>query len=244
LLGILVHFQIMFMSHYRHLLFDLDDTLWNFTINSRLALYDVYTHYQLKRYYPDFEEYVFRFEESNMALWRLYVNSKITKEVLRTERFLAPLRRFGILNEGLAKEMGVYYLDQSCLKTDLMPNTVKTLEYLSTRYELYIISNGLMEVQYRKLQHSGLSGYFDQVFLSEEVGYLKPDPAFFAHILSRIDAPKEECLVIGDNFEVDIEGAMNSGIDQAFYVPKRIKCRPRRKPTYFIRDLADLCSFL
>lgn len=230
------------MPHYRHLLFDLDNTLWNFTENARSALHEVYVHYQLHKYYPDFEAYFFQFEEYNTILWQLYGTGKITKEFLCTERFLFPLRKFGVLNELLAKEMSDYYLHQCCLQTVVMPHTFETLDYLRPRYEMHVISNGFTEVQYRKLDTSGLSGYFNKIFLSEEIGYHKPNPEFFAHIFTVIDATKEECLVIGDNFGADIEGAMNVGIDQVFYTPQSTPAS--RQPTYTIHDLSELRSFL
>lgn len=231
------------MPHYRHLLFDLDNTLWNFTNNARSALHDVYSTYQVEKYYPNFDAYYNCFEEHNVALWRLYGTDKITKDFLHTERFLAPLRKFGIINESLAKEMGTYYLEQCCVKTEVMPNTFSTLDYLQDRYRLHIVSNGFKEVQYKKMQHSGLYKYFDTIFLSDIIGVHKPNPDFFAHVFTKIPAQKNECLVIGDNFEADIEGAMNFGIDQVFYSPETVEINSPT-PTYVIRDLAELCHFL
>lgn len=231
------------MSQYKHLFFDLDNTLWNFTENARSALFDVYSTYNLNRYYSEFDSYFNQFEEHNAALWRLYGADKITKEFLNTERFLAPLRKFGILNELLAREMSTFYLDQSCEKTAVMPNTFATLDYLKPHYDLYIISNGFKEVQYKKLKKSGLSGYFNKIFLSEEVGHHKPKPEFFAHLFSVSNAQKKDSLVIGDNFEADIEGAMNFGIDQVYYSTDSSQTLTKQ-PTYTINNLSELCSFL
>jgi putative hydrolase of the HAD superfamily len=236
--------QTAFMSNYRHLFFDLDNTLWNFTENARSALFDVYTQYNLNRYYPEFESYVQQFEENNAALWRLYGADKITKDFLNSERFLSPLRRFGILNEALAREMSTFYLEQCCQKTEVMPNTFTVLDYLKERYDLYIISNGFQEVQYHKLDRSGLSGYFRNIFLSEEIGHHKPKPEFFAHIFAVTDAAKRESLVIGDNFEADIEGAMNFGIDQVYFTTNISEEHPSQQPTFIIHDLSELCLFL
>ena len=231
------------MSHYKHLFFDLDNTLWNFTENARSALFDVYTTYNLKRYYSEFDSYFNQFEEHNVALWKLYGSDKITKEFLNTERFLAPLRKFGILNEPLAREMSTFYLEQCCEKTAVMPNTFSTLDYLKPHYDLYIISNGFKEVQYKKLKKSGLSGYFNKIFLSEEVGHHKPKPEFFAHLFAVSNAQKKESLVIGDNFEADIEGAMNFGIDQVYYSADSSQTLTKQ-PTYTIHNLSELRSFL
>jgi putative hydrolase of the HAD superfamily len=231
------------VSSYRHLLFDLDNTLWNFSSNAKSALLDVYEQYQLNRYYPDFEDYFHRFEVNNTALWRLYGADKITKEFLNMERFLSPLRPFGILNTALATEMSKNYLDRCSEKTAIMPNTIDTLNYLQPRYTLHIISNGFRELQYKKIERSGLSGYFSHVFLSEEIGFHKPKQEFFNFTLHTIGAKNTECLVIGDNYEVDIEGAMNVGIDQVYYTPATLET-PAKSPTYTIRDLSELHLFL
>ncbi|MBP1638649.1 MAG: noncanonical pyrimidine nucleotidase, YjjG family [Bacteroidetes bacterium] len=231
------------MPNYRHLFFDLDNTLWNFTDNARSALFDVYTHYNLDQYYPEFDSYVKQFEDNNTVLWRLYGADKITKDFLNSERFLSPLRPFGILNESLAREMCAFYLDQCCQKIAVMPNTFVTLDYLKAHYNLYIISNGFREVQYKKLNNSGLSGYFKNIFLSEEIGYHKPKPEFFAHLFAVTDATKQGSLVIGDNFEADIEGAMNFGIDQVYFATNLSESHCKR-PTYTIHDLSELCQFL
>ena len=125
-----------------------------------------------------------------------------------------------------------------------MPNTFTVLDYLKSRYDLYIISNGFREIQYNKLDRSGLSGYFKDVFLSEEIGYHKPKPEFFSHIFTATGAIKEESLVIGDNFEADIEGAMNFGIDQVYFTPGITTENLNRQPTFIIHDLSELCLFL
>ena len=228
---------------YKFLLFDLDDTLWNFKENSKAALADIFDQYNLKHYYSTFDDYFQRYEEHNQSLWRLYGTQQITKSFLHVERFLAPLRPFGILDTSLAGEMGTAYLNRCAEKTITMPHAIETLEYLRSQYELSIISNGFGEVQYTKLNRSGLSTYFSHVFLSETIGYHKPKPEFFDAVLHELGALKDDCLVIGDNYEVDIEGAMNSGMDQVYYMPYQQsfdKTMLSPSPTYIIHDLADL----
>ncbi|MBB3187775.1 YjjG family noncanonical pyrimidine nucleotidase [Microbacter margulisiae] len=235
------------MSRYKYLLFDLDDTLWNFRENSKAALQNIFDEYDLKRYYASFGDYFDRYEEHNRMLWRLYGNQQITKTFLNIERFLAPLRPFGILDTALAGEMGTAYLDRCAEKTLKMPHAIETLEHLKSQYDLSIISNGFSEVQFKKMNRSGLSSFFSHVFLSETIGHHKPDPAFFSKVLQTLRAAKSECLVIGDNYTVDIEGAMNSGLDQAYYVPEDQALNDSElpiKPTYIIRDLAELITLL
>jgi putative hydrolase of the HAD superfamily len=237
----------MASSHYRFLLFDLDDTLWNFKENSKVALQNIFDQYNLQHYYSTFDAYFNCFEAHNKILWRLYGMQQITKSFLHVERFLAPLRPFGILDTSLATEMGTAYLDRCAEETATMPHAIETLQYLQPRYDLSIISNGFGEVQYKKLHHSGLSPYFQHVFLSETIGYHKPKPEFFVAVLRELGASKEECLVIGDNYEVDIQGAMDFGLDQVYYIPDEQSFENKSfstPPTFVIHDLASLCSLL
>lgn len=234
------------MNRYTFLLFDLDDTLWNFKENSKEALQNIFDEYKLYRYYPTFEDYFEYFEGHNKALWNLYGRQQITKEFLSVERFLAPLRPFGIMNTALATEMGSAYLDRCAEKTMVMPHAMETLRYLNQKYQLAIISNGFEEVQYRKIKRSGLADYFSHIFLSEQIGFHKPDPEFFNQVLYKLSATRNECLVIGDNFQTDIVGAMNAGLDQVFYNPDHLDegIDLNQKPTYVIDDLALLMNFL
>ena len=232
---------------YIFVLFDLDDTLWNFKENSKAALEDIFDQYNLQYYYATFDEYAKSYEENNQALWRLYGKQQITKSFLHVERFLAPLRPFGILDTSLAGKMGTAYLDRCAEKTTTMPHAIETLEYLCPKYDLSIISNGFGEVQYKKLHRSGLSSYFSHVFLSETIGYQKPKPEFFNEVLCELGASKEECLVIGDNYEADIEGAMNFGLDQVYYLPDKLSIDNivlPHPPTHIICDLLSLCVLL
>lgn len=201
-----------------HLLIDLDDTLWDFRRNSKIAMQEIYNDYELNQYYDSFESFYDIYMVKNHQLWEQYAKGEITKDYLSLERFLYPLRVVGNEDVELAKKLGKDFLYRTTMQTNLVDGAIETLEYLKAQgYILSIISNGFVEVQYTKLRRSGLIPYFANVFLSEEIGYQKPDIRFFQTVLDRLNASPSECLVIGDNFQTDIQGAQNANIRAVFY---------------------------
>ena len=94
-----------------------------------------------------------------------------------------------------------------------MPHAKEILTYLRPKYKMYILSNGFTELQSRKMQSAGIAHYFDGMILSEDIGVNKPNPAIFTHALQVAGSTAEESLMIGDNYEVDIEGAQRVGIE-------------------------------
>lgn len=201
-----------------HLLIDLDDTLWDFRRNSKIAMHEIYNDYELNQYYDSFESFYDIYMVKNHQLWEQYAKGEITKDYLSLERFLYPLRVVGNEDVELAKKLGKDFLYRTTMQTNLVDGAIETLEYLKAQgHTLSIISNGFVEVQYTKLRRSGLIPYFANVFLSEEIGYQKPDIRFFQAVLDRLNASPSECLVIGDNFQTDIQGAQNANIRAVFY---------------------------
>ena len=201
-----------------HILIDLDDTLWDFRRNSKIAMQEIYNDYELNKLYDSFESFYDVYTAKNHQLWEQYAKGEITKDYLSLERFLHPLRVVGAEDVELAKRLGEDFLHRTTLQTNLVDDAIETLEYLKSKgYTLSIISNGFIEVQYTKLRRSGLLPYFSNVFLSEEVGYQKPDIRFFQAVLDRLNATPAECLVIGDNLQTDIQGAQNANMRAIFY---------------------------
>ncbi len=212
----------MFKQKYKHLFFDLDHTLWDFDSNSVDTLVELYDHYQFDRFFDNFETFHNDYEKHNALLWSLYRQGKIKKQELNFERFHRPLAAVGCFDTDLAQQFGNDYLTISPTKTALLPYAKDTLDYLKSKYKLYIISNGFSDVQFRKIELCGIKEYFTKIFISELVGIHKPNRDFFDYMVKSANAKKNESLVIGDNLEADIEGAQNAGIDTIFYNSRAI----------------------
>jgi putative hydrolase of the HAD superfamily len=228
---------------YKHLFFDLDHTLWDFETNSITVLKGIYEEMDLGQYgIPSFEVFHQTYLPINGQYWARYHNQLLPKEELRVGRFSETLRRFRIDDVVLARTIAHYYTERSPLQTALFPDAIETLDYLSAKYELHLITNGFAEIQDVKIRNSGLEKYFRHIFVSEKVGHQKPDQRIFLHALETAGATAEDSLMIGDNMQTDIIGAKSVGMDQVFFNPNRNK--NREKATYEIAELKELMSLL
>jgi len=227
---------------YKHLFFDLDRTLWDFNQNSKLALTDIMYHYGLVNEQLTPEHFYATYCRINDRFWALYREGKMPKEKLRRDRFIEALGEYGIHDDSLAEKISQDYITFSPRQTMLVHGTLETLDYLVQQYSLYIITNGFDDIQYHKLNNSGLAKYFTRTFTSEQVKSSKPEREIFAYALSSVNARKEESLMIGDDLEVDIAGAAGYGIDQVFFNPEGLS--HNLHPTYEIRQLTELKTLL
>jgi putative hydrolase of the HAD superfamily len=239
------------MKQYRQLFFDLDNTLWDFDRNSRLALAETFRKFnpglhQFDRFFEVYSKY-------NEDLWELYRKERITKQELTRSRFDLSFRDTGITGID-GEEFNREYLALLPHQTHLCEGARSVLEKLSAKHNLYIITNGFSEVQYKKLENSGLSPFFKRVFTSEEIRINKPSPEIFRYAMKTCNARKKESLMVGDSWEVDIVGAMETGMDQVWVVRNRQErqkssAENKQPPvsgtkTYVINQLEELLDII
>jgi putative hydrolase of the HAD superfamily len=229
-------------TKYKHLFFDLDRTLWDFETNSIQAFKAIFEKRNLSEIFPDFDTFVKTYKHHNEKLWEQYRLGEIKKDELRNNRFLLTLKDFGCEDAELAKTIGDDYVELSPQQTTLFPGTIETLEYLSPKYKMHIITNGFVEVQYKKLRNSKLEKYFDKIITSEEAKASKPKPGIFHAALSSANAKKAECLMIGDDLKNDIIGARDYGFDQVFFNPH--KNEHQEKVSYEVESIPALREIL
>ncbi len=205
------------MRIYDHLFFDLDNTLWDFDKNSRLALFETLNEFGLSNNKISHEDFYNSYKELNESLWDAYRKKQISKPELIRTRFKNTLNLFQINNIDPVL-MNEAYLKNMANQTILVDGAIETLDYLKAKgYQMHIITNGFTDVQNQKLLTSGLRKYFDKVFTSEAIEYPKPDVRIFQHALKSCNVKKEKSLMIGDSWDVDIKGAKEFGIDQVFF---------------------------
>lgn len=244
LLQLLLHIHYINYMKYRNLFFDLDDTLWAFSANARETFREVYLKYEFQRYFDSFEHYYSLYQKRNTELWIEYGVGKITKDELNRQRFFFPLQSVGITDEALARQFAEDFFAIIPTKQGLMSHAKEVLEYLSPRYNLYILSNGFRELQYRKMCAAGIERYFKKIILSEDLGVMKPWPGIFNFALSATQSELHESLMIGDSWEADITGAQGIGMHQVFYNTKGGDNELPFRPTYQIKDLKELMEIL
>jgi len=237
-------------NKYTHIFFDLDNTLWDFEKNSRNAMFITFGHFKLNTS-VEFKLFFETYTKHNHALWESYRNNEVGKRDLTRLRFqntFAELRLIGVD----ADEMNTFYLMEMPKQKELNDGVIDILNYLKKKqYHLNVITNGFKEVQYKKIETSGLKLYFDKIFISEEIKSKKPERKIFEYSIKSSNAMKSKSIMIGDDWDVDILGAINYGIDAVYYkknseyvlnksnTPLKNSCS-----VYEIGDLFNLRSFL
>lgn len=208
------------MNKLNHIFFDLDRTLWDFETNSKAALIQIFEELKLADYIPTFDSFYNEYRVVNADYWDKYAQGIISKADLRSGRFAKTLEKFSIKNDQLSHKLGERYVEVSPYQTNLFPETKETLiELKNNNHQLHIITNGFKEVQFIKLENSGILNYFDDILCSEEVGVNKPDPLVFKKALERTKAKSIESMMIGDDFNADVLGAEKCGIRGVLFDP-------------------------
>ncbi len=228
---------------YTHLFIDLDDTIWDFKANAYAALHNCYIKYDIARYFPCYDDFYEAYEAYNTTLWNLYHHARISRQELMIERFRVPLEQVGIVDTPLVEALNVGYMDELMVQSRLVPHALELLEYLYPRYPLYIVSNGFKEVQATKMASAGITHYFQEVFLSDNIGYTKPHPAIFNHILQATGAAASQAIMIGDTYDADIVVAAGCGIDQ-IYFNRYDKPQGEHTPTHVVNSLDQIIPLL
>ena len=230
---------------YDHLFFDLDHTLWDFETNSRATLMDLYKELDLEgKANTHFDHFHDTYHHHNTIYWDRFRKGYINREELRWKRMWRTLVDYKISDEALAKSMSERYLEILPTKTNLFPDCKELLTYLSEKnYPIHLITNGFEKTQQLKLKNSGIDHYFKEIITSEQAGIMKPHAAIFEYALNKAGTTAEKTIMVGDTLEVDMLGAINAGMDTAYFNPAEPPTAKIR-PTYVLENLGELMRIL
>jgi putative hydrolase of the HAD superfamily len=241
----------MSIRRYTHIFFDLDNTLWDFKANSFDALHLTFLYFNIGEQCGDYQMFFDVFTKYNDILWSEYRNKKLSKKELKRLRFQNTFEELNI--PGIDPlETDEFYLNEIPKQKKLVRGTIELLDHLRHKgYLMYIITNGFREVQHKKLQNSGLSEYFSRVYISEEIKAPKPNTEIFEYAVKSSNARKRNSLMVGDDWDSDIAGALNFGIDAVYYCPSS-DCSVNaiagnttsRNNVYAVGTLSDLIQIL
>ena len=225
---------------YRHIFFDLDHTLWDFDANAIESLAELYNHFKLEsRAIGPFEAFYQHYLTHNALLWNRFEKGYITQEELKWRRMWRTLLDFKIADEALAKQMSEYFLVILPTKKRVFDYTFEILQYLTEKnYGLHLITNGFEKTQRSKLDHAGLTSYFQNIITSEISNSVKPKKEIFDFAIKQANGKMAECIMIGDNQEADIAGAQSAGMDAIFVNHINAVCS--QNPKYTICHLKEL----
>ena len=193
-----------------HIFFDLDHTLWDFEKNSALTFQKILPEADVDLVH---EQFINTYIPINAKYWKLYREEKVSKAALRYARLK---ETFHVLKYEISDEKVNYLAKEYILQlpnfNHLFDGTLELLDYLKEKYTLHIITNGFEEVQTLKMKKSKIFHYFTEVITSESVGVKKPNPKVFLHAMRKAGSSPKESLMIGDNIEADIQGALATGM--------------------------------
>ena len=162
--------------------------------------------------------------------------------MLRATRFKTTFLELGVNPDRIPPSFEDDYVSLCPTKTNLFPGAHETLQYMSEKYTLHLISNGFKESSELKVTNTNIRKYFKHFIISEMVGFNKPDKKIFAYALTLAGAKKKESLMIGDSLEADVYGAINFGMDAIYFNPNEL-AQPDNVPLQVI-NLKELMSRL
>lgn len=237
------------MKQYTALFLDWDDTIGDFMGASARSLQEMYVHYGLDRIYSRYEDFCQVYQAHNTQLWERYGTGEVRKDYLEFDRFFYPLicgpEQLPVAEAlQIAPRMAADHLRHTTDYFAPLPGAVEAVQALSRKYRLIVVSNGFSEVQYTKIDRSGLRECFEDIVLSEEVGIQKPNPGIYHLALERNGLSADEVLMIGDSHFSDISGAAAAGIDQLWLVGDGSKKKSGQSATYELPELRDVVGFL
>jgi len=243
------------MKKYKVIFWDLDGTLWDLHGNTQKALGQLFEKYKSDHFqHTSWSEFTRYYEIFNERVWALYREGKIIKEDLRTKRFRDLFETVKAnYTEDFVEQFAEDFLFICPRLSGMLPGAIEVLQKAQERYFNVMLTNGFIEVQGIKMESAQIRNYFQEVVYSEEAGVRKPHRAIFELALKKANAQPEDVIMIGDDWEADILGARNAGIDQVFFeaTEKRLDQLSGRKevrhnytPTFTIEKLMDLNEIL
>ena len=223
----------------RNVLFDLDDTLFDFHKAEKIALTKTLVHFGI----DPTEEKLALYSTINAAHWKRLELGEISREEVKVGRYRELFKTIGVECDPV--KATAYYESMLAIGHYFMPGAPELLEELYRKYRLYIVSNGTAKVQEGRIGSSGIAKYMDGIFISQILGANKPDKQFFDICFAEIpDLSLSETVIIGDSLSSDIKGGINAGITTVWFNPKGIENDSDIKPDYTIKELSEVPGLL
>lgn len=229
------------MSKYKYLLWDIDGTILDFESAEKAAIKTLFERFNLGECS---DEMIERYSKINRKYWQMLERGEMSKEKILVERFVEFFSKEGMdagISDSFNREYQLALGDTIVFCDDAMD----IIKEQKKKFEIVLVTNGTAVAQKKKLEKSGLQNIVNHIFISEIVGYEKPDINFFKKVISEVGINDlSEVLIIGDSLTSDIQGGYNAGIDTCWYNPKGIKNESSLSPTYIIQNLHDLDSIV
>ena len=220
-------------------LLDLDDTILDFKKAEAKALSRSLEELGV----PVHEEILQRYNVINLQYWERLERGEINRAEVLLGRFKQLLDEYGI--EADAAELRDRYEANLSQGHFFVDGAEDLLTRLSGKYRLFLVSNGTARVQQGRLESAGIAPFFEEIFISQEIGADKPDPRYFEACFERIHGfDSSRCIIIGDSLTSDILGGKNAGITTCWFNLRGREAREDIVPDYRIDRLDELPALL
>ena len=219
----------------KYVLLDLDGTLLDFKASEKKAF--INTIYKFKDIIPS-DDICIKFSQINEQLFNEFAKGNLKRIEFQRLRFK---KMTELLNTDIDEvKFNEFYVKNLEVQADLYNDAIILLDYLKNKYKLYVASNGMYKVQINRLKIAKILDYFTDIFISEDIGYNKPDPNFFKAIISKIgDNNLDEYIIIGDRIDADIKGGISFGINAILVNRDNIKTEYKN-----VKNLKDIIGIL
>lgn len=191
---------------FKSIFIDADDTIFDFGAAQRNAFYKTFD----KLKYPINEEIYSTYNDINIYYWKKFERGEIEKNKLITERFVTLFNKMNFVGD--ENEVEKWYRIFLGEETVWWEGAQNGIEKLSKKYDLYVTTNGCADTQINRIKKSGLGEYIKDTFISESIGYPKPQPEYYEYCFKHSNAQRENTLAIGDSLTSDIKGGINAGL--------------------------------
>ena len=223
------------------ILWDVDGTLLDFSAAEKAAVQKLFFEFGLGECT---DSMVARYSAINDAYWKRLERGEITKAEVLVGRYRDFFSEIGV-DPSLAETFNARYqiaLGDTVVYRDDSLNLVKSLH---RKVKQYVVSNGTVVAQTRKLERSGLGRWMDGIFLSEQLGAEKPSPRFFEQVFAALpDIPKEDMLIVGDSLTSDMQGGLNAGVPTCWYNPQSLPRPADMAIAFEIQNLQQIYELL
>ena len=228
----------------RNVFLDLDDTILDFHKAEHLALSKSLKELGITPS-PDMLN---RYSEINLWHWKQLELGRLTRNEVLIGRYRRLFEEFEL--DASAEDAQALYEHNLSIGHYFMPGAEELLEKLHGKYRLYIASNGTATVQHSRIKSANLARYFDDIFISQEIGADKPSHEFFERAFGKVpDARKSETVIMGDSLTSDIRGGENFGIETIWFNPKHkenytLTTENPVHPSYEIDVLSEILNII
>ena len=227
---------------YDTLLFDIDNTLLNFEADESQALKRLFDFVGIELT----DELHQKYSNYNKSLWQKLERNEITRDELLATRFNV-FFKVNFNRDVTALNLNDRYINYLSDRHDLMPHAAELLQFLKQNpaIRLEVATNGVPQTQYKRLKEAEIMNYFDQIFVSQEIGINKPNIGFYNYIENHLENfNAHRTLMIGDSLTSDIQGGNNVNIDTVWFNPQHLENSSSAQPTYEIDDLLQIKKFI